>query len=531
MWPQLMTLAYGLVASIGAHTVVAAWHMRAHRTGARPLAGLAAGIGLWAVLACASTLTTDVSTLRILAIAGILPQGALIASYAALVWTIGDPSWPTRRRIALLSVEPVVSTALAATDGWHHLFFGEVTLSPLDVWVVQLGPLYWAHMMFLYFLTIWSTLQFGLADPAAPQKKNRHLGWMLAIALPPIAVNLLALEVFALGVELTLIGMASTVVVLRIALDRHSFDLLPVAREQVIDELSDYFCIVDRAGYVRDLNRAARQLLARLAPGSDRRHDVRIEDFGLGLHPDPERDTTRLVEDATVLGIDLETRLIVLRDRAGSCVGWAMVSRDVTTANRQQRSLEAANDRLRTQLDTIEALRAELAEQAVRDPLTGLHNRRYLTDALAMRSADTTGEPICLALVDVDHFKRVNDTYGHAVGDDVLVGVAQELAEGQPPGVVVARNGGEEFVLVFPGATADEGRARVEALRERVAARRFTADDGTLRVTFSAGIAAGSGRFDAETLLEGADRALYRAKDGGRNRSETASAAELVNAI
>ncbi|MFG1923229.1 hypothetical protein [Cryptosporangium sp. NPDC048952] len=100
---------------------------------------------------------------------------------------------------------------------------------------------------------------------------------MIAIALPPIVVNVVALEVVPLGVELTLIGMASTVVVLRVALDRHSFDLLPVAREQVIDELSDYFCIVDRAGYVRDFNRPARQLLVRLGPDLAQRRDVRIE--------------------------------------------------------------------------------------------------------------------------------------------------------------------------------------------------------------------------------------------------------------
>ncbi|GAA0240588.1 diguanylate cyclase [Cryptosporangium japonicum] len=517
MWPQLMTLAYGVVASIGAHTVVAAWHGRAHRIGARPLAGLAGGIALLAVVACASTLTGDVTALRVLATVGVAPQGALIASYAALVWTIGNPSWSTRRRIVLLSIEPVVATTLAATDGWHHLFFGPVTQNALGVWVVQVGPLYWAHLMFLYFLTIWSTLHFGLVDPAAPQRKKRKLGWMVAIALPPIVVNFVALEVVPLGVELTLVGMASTVVVLRVVLDRQSFDLRPVAREQVIDELSDYFCIVDRAGYVRDFNRAARRLLDGLDPELTGRHDVRIEEFGLGIEPDPGRDTTMLVEDASGLGIDLEIRLIVLRDRAGSCVGWALLSRDVTASNRQQRNL-------RRQLETIEALRAELAEQAVRDPLTGLHNRRYLADALAERA----GERICVALVDIDHFKHVNDTWGHAVGDDVLVGVARELSEGQPPGVVVARNGGEEFVLVFPGVTADEGRARVEALRARVAARPFPAGDGVLRVTFSAGVAAADGRFDADALLEGADRALYRAKGNGRNRTETASSAELA---
>ncbi|EXG82754.1 histidine kinase N-terminal 7TM domain-containing diguanylate cyclase [Cryptosporangium arvum] len=524
MWPQLMTLAYGVVASIGAHTVVAAWHGRAHRVGVRPLAGLAGGIALLAVVACASTLTGDATTLRVLATIGILPQGGLIASYAVLVWTIGNPSWSTRWRIALLSIEPVVATALAATDGWHHLFFGPVAMNPLGVWVVQVGPLYWLHLMFLYFLTIWSTLHFGLADPAAPQKKKRKLGWMTAIALPPIVVNFLALEVVPLGVELTLIGMASTVVVLRVVLDRQSFDLRPVAREQVIDELSDYFCLVDRAGYVRDFNRAARQLLDGLDPELTRRHDIRIEEFGLGVQPDPERDTTTLVEDASGLGIDLEIRLIVLRDRAGACVGWALLSRDVTASHRQQRSL-------RRQLETIEALRAELAEQAVRDPLTGLHNRRYLADVLAVRSGGAAGERNCVALLDIDHFKRVNDTWGHAVGDDVLVGVARVLADGQPPGVVVARNGGEEFVLVFPGITADEGRARVEALRARVAARTFAVDGGVLRVTFSAGVAAADGRFDADALLEGADRALYRAKDNGRNRTETASADEFAPAM
>ena len=156
-------------------------------------------------------------------------------------------------------------------------------------------------------------------------------------------------------------------------------------------------------------------------------------------------------------------------------------------------------------------LLAATAEQALHDPLTGLLNRR----GLVHRSADWPGGDVCALLVDLDHFKAVNDDHGHLVGDQVLVLVGQALSAGLRTIDVVARYGGEEFVLLLPGCSAAEGSRRAQELRERVE-RESAAWPVVVRL--SVGVAAGRrDEVDLPGLLAAADRALYAAKSGGRN--------------
>jgi diguanylate cyclase (GGDEF)-like protein len=173
---------------------------------------------------------------------------------------------------------------------------------------------------------------------------------------------------------------------------------------------------------------------------------------------------------------------------------------------------------------TIEKLHAELAEQAVRDVLTGLYNRRYVMDALpqAMAQAGRNGKPFSLALLDIDHFKRINDRYGHRAGDDVLIHLARLFADHVRAGDTVARYGGEEFVILMPGATAQETEQRVETARACAHTSAVDIGDHVLGVTFSAGIATFTGSQSPAELLNAADEALYRAKRGGRDRVEMA---------
>lgn len=190
----------------------------------------------------------------------------------------------------------------------------------------------------------------------------------------------------------------------------------------------------------------------------------------------------------------------------------------------------AANSRLEGELAAavIEAaqLRDRLAaaeNAAVTDALTGLLNRRGLIEALeeAQVAARRESAPLTVALVDIDHFKRVNDTWGHALGDEVLKFVGNHLKGGIGPDSVVGRLGGEEFVAVLPGRPIAEAVSSIDRLRAALAGQviRRTDDGASMgRITFSAGIAGDKVTDSAESVIARADAALYAAKRGGRDR-------------
>jgi two-component system cell cycle response regulator len=169
-------------------------------------------------------------------------------------------------------------------------------------------------------------------------------------------------------------------------------------------------------------------------------------------------------------------------------------------------------------------------EMALTDGLTDLYNRRYLETHLQgqMRRATDSGKPLSLMMLDIDHFKSVNDTYGHQVGDQVLQEVARRLTRQVRGFDLVARYGGEEFVVVLPDTGLDIAASTAERLRDHVGDNpvKISVQPGVLSVTISIGVAevAGAG-ITPEQLLQQADKALYAAKDSGRNKVVLADAA------
>ncbi|WP_413629936.1 diguanylate cyclase [Novosphingobium sp. JCM 18896] len=169
--------------------------------------------------------------------------------------------------------------------------------------------------------------------------------------------------------------------------------------------------------------------------------------------------------------------------------------------------------------DITSRKRAEsrLVKEAQTDPLTGLLNRRALDLALEERSAARS--PFSIALFDLDHFKAVNDTYGHDTGDLVLRSFAEHLSNAFRKSDIVARLGGEEFIVVLDDTNSAEAREICERLREDFASKSLRAEDGRcVRVTVSGGIASWRDESDLWQLVAEADAALYQAKHQGRNR-------------
>ena len=171
-------------------------------------------------------------------------------------------------------------------------------------------------------------------------------------------------------------------------------------------------------------------------------------------------------------------------------------------------------------------LREALRIQSIRDPLTSLFNRRYLEETLEIEFARASRAKTALSImmIDVDHFKQFNDSFGHDAGDVVLKAVAQALNSGMRRGDITCRYGGEEFTIFAPGAALEDGERRADALRQTVAAMSLVHNGRPLgAITCSFGVAAFPlhGATPAE-VLQAADEALYRAKKAGRNRVETA---------
>jgi diguanylate cyclase (GGDEF)-like protein len=184
--------------------------------------------------------------------------------------------------------------------------------------------------------------------------------------------------------------------------------------------------------------------------------------------------------------------------------GWLFnILTEITSLKSNERTLRQARDAARRAAET--------------DPLTGLYNRRFALEQLQREIDHCTADnsPLSIALIDLDRFKSINDTYGHATGDAVLCHFATCASDVLRSGDIFARFGGEEFLLILPGNTEADTAEVINRLFERVAKADLQAQ--SVRYTFSAGIATCDGK-PMNRVLENADRALYKAKDAGRDR-------------
>lgn len=191
-------------------------------------------------------------------------------------------------------------------------------------------------------------------------------------------------------------------------------------------------------------------------------------------------------------------------------------------ASRDRRNLQSSNVQLSLAIERSMQEAERFRDEAIHDPLTGLFNRRYLDDALPrlIKLAQQSATPVAIAFIDLDKFKRVNDDYGHAMGDAVLKGfaeAAQDLLRGSD---IIGRWGGEEFLAAIIGCGPAAAEKRLDDLQRRVRALEFRHNDETLSgITFTAGVAIyPEDGIELDQLTRRADDRLYRAKDAGRQR-------------
>jgi diguanylate cyclase (GGDEF)-like protein len=435
------------------------------------------------------------------------------------------PAW----QWALLGLPAAALVALAWLNHRHGLLYGPATgmeggggAAGAAVMRYDHGPLFFAAAAWNYVLLLAASAQLALAALHSQGAQRRVWLAFLLIAAVPWAANIayIGFGLQLLGADPTPLSFAVSVAGFAwLIRSRQLFDIVPLARGLLFSELPDALLIVDRDGRVMESNAAAQVLAGQaLPPGQPLAEWPR---FGAAL-------AAKLAEGAAG-PLALGDRMYELRVRAigptQRQIGRLLQLRDVTEYHRAQVRVVHTLAERNAQLQKVAALQAELHEQALRDPLTGLLNRRALQqrfdDCTPRRAAQP--QPLALVLLDVDHFKRINDSHGHATGDAVLRELGAALQAGLRAGDMVFRFGGEEFALLLPGADTVGAARRVDALREHLAAQPLPSVPE--RITFSAGVTAWPAGGDTlDALLRAADAAMYRAKAEGRDRVVAAEA-------
>jgi len=216
-----------------------------------------------------------------------------------------------------------------------------------------------------------------------------------------------------------------------------------------------------------------------------------------------------------------ELSIAAMDSRQSNDARFIILAHDITERKKIEDELKRANDNLQAHIIEIESLQAKLREQAVRDPLTGLFNRRYLKETLdrEISRAQREKKTIGFIIMDLDHFKQVNDTYGHKAGDMVLQKLGGLIIRNLRVEDIPCRYGGEEFTIMMPGASLEKTVERANFLLREINEMAIRYDNANIKVAVSMGVSVfpdhGAGEEDA---LIRADRALYRAKELGRNQ-------------
>lgn len=205
----------------------------------------------------------------------------------------------------------------------------------------------------------------------------------------------------------------------------------------------------------------------------------------------------------------------------GNIKGYQGIGRDVSGRKQDEAAMLQSHQQLEHRLIEVSDERSALQELATHDPLTGLYNRRFLDAALPreLARAAREGKPLAVIMLDLDRFKSINDNFGHPAGDEVLRTLAELLKKGARESDLIFRYGGEEFVAIMPGMSADQALERAESWRKRMEETLVVYGDFNIGITLSAGIAVFPNHGNSPSqLLANADEMLYQSKSEGRNR-------------
>ncbi len=412
----------------------------------------------------------------------------------------------------LLWVIPVITVVLAFTNDLHHLIWMDYAFFPvgngyLTLRVRVYGTWFWFFWLQAYFLILSGAVVIFLADFTPNGNFRKYSRWALAGALLPLALNLVYVLKLIPGFykDYSPLCYAASGILFAISIFRRRLlELTPFARTILVDSMDDGVVILDAEFRVADINPAALKLLQDTQPVTISQPYAPLkpylQQFDVAANKDFIQTEISLPRGMVHRHFDLHLRR--LRDQQNEVVGYLITFHNIT----EHKQILHVTERL--------------AEQ---DSLTGMLNRRYFLSLAQMEAerAVEQHENYSLLMIDLDYFKKINDTFGHRAGDHVLQSFAQILGSSLRGSDLVGRMGGDEFVALLPNTDAHQARVLADRLRDQMRNHAFhVAGVETVYLTFSVGLAEflWNQPVSVDQIIDLADRNLYQAKSAGRDQ-------------
>lgn len=508
-------------------SLIVSWLTLVHRRfpGGRTLPLIMLSVAAWSLCsgieAASLPLATKIlwSKLEYIGLAATPPLFLLFAARYA-----GVGAWFRGTRGILLWIPAPMTLALALTNDVHGWLWSEFLAGSAGshTLIYVHGPAYYAIAAQVYAFIGAGCVLLGRTAFRSVERRRQAATILFASLFPFVGGVLYVLDPsIAGGLDLIPISffLSGLVFLLGIGFFR-VFNIVPVARSALVEQMADAVIVTDVAGRIVDANPTAERWLA-MGPLAGRALSEALSawpELRFSTQPEGHLSTEITLRREPLLHVDMQA--LSLRGSSGRPGGSLIVMRDITERFRAGVELEQANVRLADQVKRIEALQTELREESIRDSLTGLFNRRYLDEVLPRELSRASHERgvVSVVMIDIDHFKETNDQRGHREGDRLLSLLGMLLRERSRPSDVACRYGGEEFLLILPGAMPDAAHMRMEEIRAEYIVR-LRAAGFAHPPTLSAGVAAFPEHAQSDDeLLQAADAALYAAKAAGRNR-------------
>lgn len=488
------------------------WHRRNSRA-ARPLAITMSAVACYLLANTIELVTPDPGlTLFMSKICYLFISVITISWFQFAVDYTNREKWFPARQYWILWIIPAITLILVFTNEVHHLIWEEYKFIPVGVnfllmRVVSYGSWFWIFWLQSYLLILggsvlilWSNLIPGKA--IAMQSR-----WAIAGALLPLIVNMIYVLHLVPGFikDYSPLTYAFGGILLAVSIFRYGLlDLAPLARSALIDHMSDAMITLDTQGKIADFNPAAKTILAGI---QELKYGEMIPYFLPFIIQLKNSHDSRSLEKEMALTVQKELRHFGLNIRAlvgqrSETIGYLISLHDITE---YKQLLEKSN------------------QLAMHDALTGTLNRRSFVEQAnhEIERRKASKDESALIMLDIDLFKQINDTMGHLVGDQALVAFSNQLRLYFRSTDLIARFGGDEFIIFLPGTSLEDARILAENLRRQIEAGDFlTAEFGSIHFTISIGISEVNvlKSSNIEDSIEEADRSLYRAKRTGRNQ-------------